>query len=55
VTGEDGAAVLYFIEGRMRISVVADGRRSTLAEIADTHEAFVKAVRERLESALPQN
>ena len=49
LTGEDGAAVLYYMEGCTGIAVAADGRRSTLTEIADTHRALVKAVRERLE------
>ena len=54
VTGEDGAAVLYFMEGWTGIAVAADGRRSTLDEIADAHKDLVEAVRERLDAALPQ-
>ena len=54
VAGEDGAAVLYFMEGWTGIAVAADGRRSTLDEIADAHKALVETVRERLDAALPQ-
>ena len=50
ITGEDGAAVLYFMEGWTGMAVAADGHRSTLTEVGDIHRALVQAVQERLGS-----
>ncbi|MEA2633804.1 MAG: hypothetical protein QOH92_571 [Chloroflexota bacterium] len=48
IDGDDGKAVLYFAQGWTGISIAADGKRSTLGEIAKLHDGLVVAVRERL-------
>ena len=53
VDGEDGTAVLHFRDGWTGIGVAADGRHSTLREIASAHKDLVSEVRHRLEARDP--
>jgi hypothetical protein len=48
IDGEDGAAVLHFVQGWTGIGVASNGQRLALKEIAECHKGVVQAVRERL-------